>query len=169
MAPKYQSVADSLRQEIEDGVYSSKQLLPTEHSLCQRFQISRQTVRRALSVLEDEGLITRRQGSGSRLRERTEPEALLNCTVAVVTTYINDYIFPGILQRMETILTAHSSARAPRYRNSFRSKISSCLNFRFRVSKIQAAKIVSHSPAKTDFISGRTSFARSAPSKRPGK
>ena len=110
MAPKYQYIADSLRQEIESGVYSSKQLLPTEQLLCQRFQISRQTVRRALSVLEDEGLITRRQGSGSRLRERTEPEALLNCTVAVVTTYINDYIFPGILQGMETILTANSSA-----------------------------------------------------------
>ena len=73
MAPKYQSIADSLRQEIETGVYSSKQLLPTEHLLCQRFQISRQTVRRALSVLEDEGLITRRQGSGSHLRERAEP------------------------------------------------------------------------------------------------
>ena len=110
MAPKYQFIADSLRQEIESGVYSSKQLLPTEQLLCQRFQISRQTVRRALSVLEDEGLITRRQGSGSRLRERTEPKALLNCTVAVVTTYINDYIFPGILQGMETILTANSSA-----------------------------------------------------------
>ena len=55
MAPKYQFIADSLRQEIESGVYSSKQLLPTEHLLCQRFQISRQTVRRALSVLEDGG------------------------------------------------------------------------------------------------------------------
>lgn len=108
MAPKYQSIADSLRLEIENGVY--KQLLPTEQLLCQRFQISRQTVRRALSVLEDEGLITRKQGSGSHLRERTEPEALLNCTIAVVTTYISDYIFPGILQGMETVLTANSSA-----------------------------------------------------------
>ena len=123
MAPKYQSIADSLRQEIETGVYSSKQLLPTEHLLCQRFQISRQTVRRALSVLEDEGLITRRQGSGSHLRERAEPGGLLNCTVAVVTTYINDYIFPGILRGMETVLTANSSApcslpRKTRFRRS---------------------------------------------------
>lgn len=110
MAPKYQSIADSLRSEIETGLYSSKQLLPTEQLLCQRFQISRQTVRRALSVLEEEGLIVRRQGSGSHLREHTEPESLLNCTVAVVTTYISDYIFPGILQGMETVLTSNSSA-----------------------------------------------------------
>ena len=110
MAPKYQAIADSLRQEIENGSYSGKQLLPTEQLLCQRFQISRQTVRRALSVLEDEGLITRRQGSGSHLREQTEPEALLNCSVAVVTTYISDYIFPSILRGMETVLTANGSA-----------------------------------------------------------
>ena len=110
MAPKYQSIAGCLRQEIENGLYSGKQLLPTEQLLCQRFQISRQTVRRALSVLEEEGLITRRQGSGSRLREHTQPEALLNCTIAVVTTYISDYIFPDILQGMETVLTANSSA-----------------------------------------------------------
>lgn len=110
MIPKYQTIALSLRQEIEDGLYSGKHLLPTEQMLCQRFQISRQTVRRALSVLEDEGLITRRQGSGSRLRERAEPEAQLNGTVAVITTYINDYIFPGLLQGIETVLTANSSA-----------------------------------------------------------
>lgn len=110
MAPKYQSIADSLRQEIENGQYSTQQLLPTEQLLCQRFQISRQTVRRALSLLEDEGLITRRQGSGSRLRERKEPEAQLNCAIAVVTTYISDYIFPSILRGMETVLAANSSA-----------------------------------------------------------
>lgn len=110
MAPKYQSIADSLRQEIENGQYSAQQLLPTEQLLCRRFQISRQTVRRALSLLEDEGLITRRQGSGSRLREHKEPQALLNCTIAVVTTYISDYIFPSILRGMETVLAANSSA-----------------------------------------------------------
>lgn len=110
MVPKYQSVADSLRQEIESGQYSNQKLLPTEQLLCQRFQISRQTVRRALSLLENEGLITRRQGSGSRLRERKEPEALLNCAIAVVTTYISDYIFPSILRGMETVLSANSSA-----------------------------------------------------------
>ena len=110
MAPKYQSIANALRLEIENGLYSGKQLLPTEQLLCQRFQISRQTVRRALSMLEDEGLITRRQGSGSRLREHAAPEILLNCAVAVVTTYISDYIFPNILQGMERVLAANGSA-----------------------------------------------------------
>lgn len=110
MAPKYRSIADFLRLEIENGLYSGKQMLPTEQLLCQRFQISRQTVRRALAVLEEEGLITRRQGSGSRVREHPEPEALLNSTIAVITTYISDYIFPSILRGMETVLAANSGA-----------------------------------------------------------
>lgn len=110
MVPKYQSIADSLRTEIENGLYDSSGLLPTEQLLCRRFQISRQTVRRALSVLEDEGLISRRQGSGSHLRGSTKQEAQLHCTVAVVTTYINDYIFPGILQGLEAVLSANGSA-----------------------------------------------------------
>lgn len=110
MAPKYQTIADVLRQETEDGKYSSSRLLPTEQQLCERFEASRQTVRRALLVLEEEGLITRRQGSGSHLREPEKPQALSGCTVAVVTTYISDYIFPSILRGVETVLSANGSA-----------------------------------------------------------
>lgn len=110
MISKYQTVVDTLRQEIENGSYSGKQLLPTEQMLCQRFQVSRQTIRRALSVLAEEGLIIRRQGSGSRLREHPEPSGELNYTVAVITTYINDYIFPAILQGIEAVLTANGGA-----------------------------------------------------------
>lgn len=110
MPPKYQSVADALRREIAGGMYDDKQLLPTERLLCRRFQISRQTVRKALSVLEYEGLITRRQGSGSHLQSHMEPQDAIKCTVAVVTTYISDYIFPSLLRGMETVLAANGSA-----------------------------------------------------------
>lgn len=109
MPPKYQTVADSLRSEIINGLYSDKQILPTEELLCQRFQLSRQTIRRALSVLEEDGLIVRRQGSGSHLRKPTGSDAALSCTIAVVTTYISDYIFPSMLQGAEGVLTANGS------------------------------------------------------------
>ena len=110
MAPKYCFVADTLRLEIANGQYSDSQMLPTEQQLCQRFQSSRQTVRRALSVLEEEKLITRRQGSGSRLRESSREEALSDRSIVVMSTYISDYIFPRLLQGMEGVLTAHGSA-----------------------------------------------------------
>lgn len=50
MAPKYQMVADALRSGILEGAYEKRRLLPTEHALCQQFQVSRQTVRQAHSL-----------------------------------------------------------------------------------------------------------------------
>ena len=57
MRPKYQTVADTLRREIQSGQYDETMLLPTEQALCGQFQVSRQTVRQALSLLASEGLI----------------------------------------------------------------------------------------------------------------
>lgn len=110
MPPKYQLVAESLRAEIEEGIYCERMLLPTEQLLCQRFHISRQTARRALSLLEEEGWIARRQGSGSHLLACVKPEKTLHRSIAVVTTYISDYIFPSILREIETVLSASSCA-----------------------------------------------------------
>ena len=59
MNPKYQIVAEALRAGIRDGTY--QKTLPTEQLLCAQFQVSRQTVRQALSLLESERLIDRRQ------------------------------------------------------------------------------------------------------------
>ncbi len=110
MAPKYQMVADSLRADILDGVYQKRMLLPTEQLLCQQFQVSRQTVRQALSLLASEGLIERRQGSGSHIRDLSKPPPLPRRSIAVVTTYISDYIFPSILREVENVLSEHNSA-----------------------------------------------------------
>ena len=110
MTPKYQAIADSLRQEIESGLYRDRGLLPTEQALCRHFGISRQTVRRALTVLEEEGLITRRQGSGSHLRVRPKSKEARTFVIAVLTTYISDYILPHILRGVESVLAANGSA-----------------------------------------------------------
>ena len=110
MAPKYQMVADSLRTDILDGVYQKRMLLPTEQLLCQQFQVSRQTVRQALALLVSEGLIERRQGSGSHIRDRSKPAPMPHRSIAVITTYISDYIFPSILREVENVLSDHNSA-----------------------------------------------------------
>ena len=67
MNPKYQIVAEALRDGILDGTY--QKTLPTEQALCAQFQVSRQTVRQALSLLETERLIDRRIQTG------VDPEA----------------------------------------------------------------------------------------------
>lgn len=110
MAHKYKQVADALRADILDGVYQKRMLLPTEQLLCQRFNVSRQTVRQALSVLASEGMIERRQGSGSHILPVRENLNAPRRTVAVITTYISNYIFPSILREIETVLSANNSA-----------------------------------------------------------
>ena len=65
--PQYMVVSDTLKQRIEEGVYPVGSHLPTESDLCDEFSISRHTAREALRRLSDNGLIHRRQGSGSRV------------------------------------------------------------------------------------------------------
>jgi GntR family transcriptional regulator len=54
-----------LRDRIAGGHYADKAALPVEQDLAAEHRVSRATVRRALAALEEEGLITRRQGSGT--------------------------------------------------------------------------------------------------------
>ena len=54
-----------LKQQIIDGVYRVGEQLPTQAELCERFSVSRITVRRALGDLEAEGLIRTTQGAGA--------------------------------------------------------------------------------------------------------
>lgn len=108
MNPKYQIVADALRAGIRDGSY--QKTLPTEQALCAQFGVSRQTVRQALSLLETERLIDRRQGSGSHIREQKDASFHRRLSIAVVTTYISDYIFPSILREIEAVCSENNSA-----------------------------------------------------------
>lgn len=63
--PLYGAVARSLKEDIANGVYRVGAQLPTEASLCRRFAVSRHTIRDALRMLRDEGLVTSRQGAGT--------------------------------------------------------------------------------------------------------
>ncbi|MDG2243327.1 MAG: GntR family transcriptional regulator [Rhodospirillaceae bacterium] len=63
--PRYQALADILQNEIESGVYPVGTRMPSELKLCNRFNVSRFTVREALRRMIDNGMILRRQGSGT--------------------------------------------------------------------------------------------------------
>jgi DNA-binding GntR family transcriptional regulator len=69
--PLYQRVAEGLSQAIQRGVHPVGTMLPTEAELCARFGVSRQTVREALRVLAQLGLVSRHHGVGTRV-ERAE-------------------------------------------------------------------------------------------------
>lgn len=108
MNSKYQMVADALKEGILEGRFKNK--LPTEQALCEQYQVSRQTVRQALSLLESERLIDRKQGSGSHIIEKKGSAPNRHLSIAVITTYISDYIFPSILRRIEAVCSENNGA-----------------------------------------------------------
>ncbi len=110
MAMKYKEIAVLLRQQILAGIYPPGALLPTEMQLCSVHGVSRQTVRSALQCLAEEGLIQRRQGSGSRVLNPKDAPPAPQRTVAIITTNITDYIFPGVLREAEAVLSANNCA-----------------------------------------------------------
>jgi GntR family transcriptional regulator len=63
--------ADDLRQAIRQGNLDTEGRLPSEPELSRRLGISRVTLRQALSILEQEGLLTRRQGMGTFVVQET--------------------------------------------------------------------------------------------------
>lgn len=63
--PLWRAIADTLRSEIAEGRYAPGDRLPTEADLAARFGVNRHTVRRAQSVLTEEGVIFTRRGSGA--------------------------------------------------------------------------------------------------------
>ncbi|MEI6870940.1 MAG: GntR family transcriptional regulator [Verrucomicrobiota bacterium] len=66
--PKHRVVSRQLQAEISAGKYAAGGKLPSEAQLVERFAVSRPTVDRALRDLQSEGLIERRAGSGSYVR-----------------------------------------------------------------------------------------------------
>lgn len=81
--PLYRRVVDALRQEIATGCYAVGDRLPTEDSLCRRFDVSRHTIREALRALRDEGLVASRQGAGSTVVRQT-PRALYTYSISSI-------------------------------------------------------------------------------------
>lgn len=62
--PLYRQVQQSIAEHIAAGRLPPGQQLPSERQLCERFDISRVTARRALAALVDEGLIQASPGRG---------------------------------------------------------------------------------------------------------
>lgn len=62
---KYEIILQDLEKKIFDDVYKENDVLPSENELSKSYQSSRSTVRQALKILEENGVINRRHGFGS--------------------------------------------------------------------------------------------------------
>jgi GntR family transcriptional regulator len=68
--PKYLHIREALRQEIEAGRHAPGSPLPSQRLLAERFGVTLMTVRQAIGLLEEEGVVATRQGSGTFVRQR---------------------------------------------------------------------------------------------------
>lgn len=67
--PLYQQLADLLRQQIESGQLLPNRPVPSETTLQQEYGVSRDTVRHALEILREAGLVVTVRGKGTYVRE----------------------------------------------------------------------------------------------------
>lgn len=87
--PLYQQLQRGLRQAITNKVLQPDDALPPERDLAEGFSVSRITVRKALDGLVSEGLLTRRQGSGTFVAGRVEKN------FSKLTSFTEDMIARG--------------------------------------------------------------------------
>ena len=123
---KYFQLMEDLREQILSGQIQAGDKLPSENELAAAYQISRQTVRKALAMLQNAAYIYAQHGRGTFCSELVRHTSTSR-NVAVVTTYLSDYIFPRVIQGIDSVLTqAGYSIILKNTRNS-RSQEARCL------------------------------------------
>ena len=69
---KYQAIAADIQRSIEAGALKPNAKLPTVVELCEAYGVSKITIKRAIDLLTDKGLISSRRGSGTYVKNTTE-------------------------------------------------------------------------------------------------
>lgn len=115
-SPKYMNIVEWTIDQISSGVFQPKDKFLSEATLGEKFSCSRQTVRRALEVLEQRGHITRIQGSGTYISSirsainNSPGTRHASMIVGLVSTFLDNYIFPSIIRGIEGVFSASGIA-----------------------------------------------------------
>ncbi len=102
--PKYLKLKEYLMNEILMGRIKPGERIPSEHNLAEMFTISRHTVRKAVSMLINEGYLTSEHGRGTYCIDRSHSRNASR-NIGVITTYISEYIFPKLIQGIDNVLS----------------------------------------------------------------
>jgi GntR family transcriptional regulator of arabinose operon len=103
--PKYIRLKEFIKTGIQQGELKPGEKIPSENELASRFGISRHTVRQALGEMVNEGWLSRIQGSGTFVSRSLGQQKDRSRIIGVITTYLDDYIFPGIIRGMDNVLS----------------------------------------------------------------
>lgn len=68
--PRYRQIAGILRERIESGELVADRPIPSEATIQQEFGVARETARKAVKLLRDEGWVVTVPGLGTYVRKR---------------------------------------------------------------------------------------------------
>lgn len=105
MAIKYKWLGEILREWIQKNIALGNVRLPSEMELCTKYKVSRQTVRLTLSILEQEGLIEKRHGSGSYITGLSSDSSAN--TIGILISSKDEYLYPSLLEDITSSLKAY--------------------------------------------------------------
>lgn len=101
---KYIAAIKYLKDQIIQGEIKAGQKIPSEHELAKQLNVSRHTIRRAISELVAEGYLITEHGKGTfcRISQTMRSNSKI---IGVITTYISEYIFPRVIEGIERVLS----------------------------------------------------------------
>lgn len=102
--PKYVQISEHFKALIQSEYIVLGDKLLSESEIVEKFKVSRHTVRQALMQLEKDGFIYKEQGRGAFCCYKKKKDG--NKNIAVLTTYISNYIFPPIISGIEEVLSS---------------------------------------------------------------
>lgn len=80
MLPAYIKIHDAIKKDIDHGVWPIGSRLPSERDLAEHFSVSRMTLRQAITLLVEEGILERRIGSGTYVASHRVQEKMRGTT-----------------------------------------------------------------------------------------
>ena len=80
MLPAYVKIHDQIKKDIDEGIWEIGERLPSERDLAETFEVSRMTLRQAITLLVEEGVLERRVGSGTYVASTRVQEKMRGTT-----------------------------------------------------------------------------------------
>ena len=101
---KYEIIIEFIKEQILNKKITQGDKILSENELSLKFNLSRFTVRHAINILTNEGLLEKHHGSGTFVKIANTIKQQSN-VIGVVTTYLDDYIFPSIINGIDEVLS----------------------------------------------------------------
>ncbi|MDM0116025.1 GntR family transcriptional regulator [Variovorax sp. J22R133] len=110
--PLYAALAGILSRDIRGGKHQPASVFPSEKELTERYGVSRQTVRQALRVLRDQGLISSHPGIGTIVRDAAQGRDRFNAVNSTeeLLQFVGDTEMHAVSRR-EILVDAELAAR----------------------------------------------------------